>query len=169
MAMRYAVICVGNEYQLDDGFGPAVARNLLSRYELPSQVAVLDRAVMGYGILPDIQAYDFIVLVDALDNTGAEPGTVLEFDPDDMATSAEMMSLHEVRFADVLDVARFMGATCDGHCFGVQVEDMGRGALERGLSPAVAAAVPLTADAVAAYLAKAKGLEVRLRGGKNGW
>lgn len=166
--MRYAVICVGNEYQLDDGFGPAVARDLLARYELPSQVAVLDRAVMGYGILPDLREYDFIVTVDALDNTGTEPGTVLEFDPDDMATSAEMMSLHEVRFADVLDAARFMGAACEGHCFGVQVEDMGRGSLERGLSPAVAAAVPLTADAVASYLATERGLDVKPRDGKTG-
>lgn len=150
--MRFSVICVGNDYQLDDGFGPAVARDLLERYAFPPEVSVLDRAVMGYGIIPDLREADVVVAVDALDGTGYAPGTVLEFAPEDMATSSEMMSLHEVRFADVLDAARFMGVACEGRCFGVQVRDMGRGALERGLSQPVAAAVRPAADAVVAYL-----------------
>lgn len=162
--MDVSVICIGNEYQLDDGFGPAVARRLQERYAFPENVRVLDRAMMGYAIIPDLMACDVAVVVDALDETGTEPGTVLSFDPDDMAVSGEMMSLHQVRFADVLESARFMGARCArGKCFGVQVMDLGTGTLERGLSPVVAAAVEPTAQAVAEYLARDLGCDVRER------
>lgn len=158
-APRIAIICVGNEYQLDDGFGPAVARYLDDRYRFPLGVTVLDRAVMGYGIVSDLKACDVAVVVDALDGTGAAPGTTFSFDPADMRVSTGKTSLHEVRFADVLAAATFMGAACAGHCFGVQVVDMGEGALERGLSPQVQAAVGPVARMVVRYLERAYGIE----------
>lgn len=156
--MRVAVICVGNEWQGDDGFGPAVGRYLNERYELPADVAVLDRAVMGYGIVPDLQACDVAVVVDALDGTGTEPGTVLSFDSDDMANAPRMASLHDVRFADVLSAAHFMGASCGGHGFGVQVESRGDGTLEQGLSAAVEGAIAPCARAVVRYLSQICGV-----------
>lgn len=158
-APRIAIICVGNEYQLDDGFGPAVARYLEDRYRFPLGVTVLDRAVMGYGIVSDLKACDVAVVVDALDGTGAAPGTIFSFDPTDMRVSTGKTSLHEVRFADVLVAATFMGVACTGHCFGVQVVDMGTGALERGLSPQVQAAVGPVARMVVRYLERAYGIE----------
>lgn len=158
-APRIAIICVGNEYQLDDGFGPAVARYLDDRYRFPLGVAVLDRAVMGYGIVPDLKACDVAVVVDALDGTGSAPGTIFSFDPADMRASAGKTSLHEVRFADVLAAASFMGAACAGRCFGVQVQDMGAGALERGMSPRVRAAVGPVARMVMRYLEQSYGIE----------
>lgn len=150
--MRVSIICIGNEWQLDDGVGPAVGRWLTEHFELPADVAVLDRAVMGYGIVPDLQACDVAIVVDALEGTGTEPGTVLSFDPADAAGAPMMASLHDVRFADVLASAQFMGATCRGWGFGVQIVDRGDGTLERGLSAPVIAAVEPCAHAVVAYL-----------------
>lgn len=161
--MRVAVICIGNEWQGDDGLGPAVGRCLRERFELPDGVAVLDRAVMGYGIVPDLLTCDAAVVVDALDGTGTVPGTVLSFDPGDAASAPMMASLHEVRFADVLATARFMGAMCEGRGFGVQVSGRGDGTLKRGLSDAVAAAVVPCAQAVARYVTDAYGVELRER------
>ncbi|MBE6469070.1 MAG: hydrogenase maturation protease [Coriobacteriaceae bacterium] len=164
--MDIAVICVGNEYRRDDGFGSAVARHLAGHYVLPGNVRVLDRAVMGYAVVPDLMSVKAAVVVDALDGTGEAPGTVLAFDPDDMAGSGEMMSLHEVRFADVLAAARFMGARCAvGRCFGAQIADAGAGALERGLTPAVAAAVKPCAEAVVAYLERSMNCAIERKTG----
>lgn len=146
--MRVAIICIGNEWQADDGFGVAVLRYLEERYAFGPEVSLLDRAVMGYGIVPDLLACDAAVVVDALDGTGAPPGTLFSFDPEDMACAPRMASLHEVRFADVLASARFMGAACAGYCLGVQVERAGGMGLEQGLSNAVAQAVPLCARSV---------------------
>ena len=164
--MKISIICIGNEWQLDDGVGPAVGSFLAEHFELPENVSVLDRAVMGYGIVPDLQACDVAIVVDALDGTGTEPGTVLSFDPADAAGAPSMVSLHDVRFADVLVSAQFMGATCRGYGFGVQIADRGDGALDRGLSDAVAIAVEPCARAVVAYLLEELGVAVRER--KNG-
>ena len=142
--MRVSIICIGNEWQLDDGVGPAVGRCLRERFDLPDCVEVLDRAVMGYAIVPDLMACDAAIVV--------------SFDPADVAGAPMMASLHDVRFADVLASARFMGATCEGHGFGVQVADRGDGTLERGLSGSVAAAVEPCAHAVADYLRETFGL-----------
>ena len=93
-------------------------------------------------MVSDLRACDVAVVIDALDNTGKPAGTVLAFDPEDMATSTGMASLHDVRLADVLASARFLGATCEvSRCFGVQVESLGDGTLARGLSEPVATAV----------------------------
>lgn len=162
--MDVSIICVGNEWQLDDGFGPAVARHLLEEWSWPENVAVLDRGVMGYNIVPDLANCDFALVVDALDGTGHAPGTVLEFAPEDMAVSEGIMSLHDVRFADVLATAQLMGTRCaGGWCFGVQVERLGRGALDRGLSAPVAAAVEPCARAVVAYMRERLGMQVTPR------
>lgn len=83
----------------------------------------VDRAVMGYGVVPDL-----------------------------MACGVGMVSLHEVRFSDVLAAATFMGAACKARCFGAQVLDHGDGTMERGLSPRVEAAVSLVSRAVVRHL-----------------
>lgn len=158
------VLCVGNEYQVDDGVGPAVGRWLIEHCSLPTEVEVLDRATMGYAMVGDLMGCDAVVVVDAVDGTGEAPGTVVRFVPDDMAPSSGMTSLHDVRFADVWNNAQFMGCTCDSAvCFGVQVLDLGDGTMRQGMTEPVAAAVEPCARAVIAYLRDELGCDIALR------
>ena len=141
--MRVSLICIGNELLLDDGVGPAVARYLLSRYRFPDNVMVIDRACMGMAIISDLREADFALVLDAVEVPGATPGEIFSFEPTDVApTPAGMASLHDVRFADVLGSASFLGISCTGHCFGVQVENMSPSEFVKALTPRVAAAVP---------------------------
>ena len=159
--MRVSLICIGNELLLDDGVGPAVARYLLSRYRFPDNVAVIDRACMGMAIISDLREADFALVLDAVEVPGATPGEIFSFEPTDVApTPAGMTSLHDVRFADVLGSARFLGISCTGHCFGVQVENMSPSEFVRALTPKVAAAVPLLARTAVRYLRDELGIEV---------
>ncbi|MBS5449935.1 MAG: hydrogenase maturation protease [Coriobacteriia bacterium] len=159
--MRVAVICIGNELLLDEGVGPACGRYLAARYELPTEVDVLDRAVMGMAIISDLRSYDRALVLDAVEVPGAEPGALFSFAPEDAATSGPgTLSLHEMRFADVLAAAALMGVSCEGHCLGVQVENMSPANFTMGLTPRVAAAVPLLAAAAARWLRDELGLEV---------
>ncbi len=160
--MRIAVLCVGNELLMDEGVGPACARYLLSRYEFPENVDVLDRAVMGMGVMSDLRDHDFMLAIDALEVPGARPGQIFSFAPEDAApTPPGMLSLHEVRFADVLASAGLLGIGCDGHCLGIQVENMSPSEFVVALTPRVAAALPLLAQAAVRYLRGELGLEVR--------
>ena len=134
--MRVSLICIGNELLLDDGVGPAVARYLLSRYRFPDNVMVIDRACMGMAIISDLREADFALVLDAVEVPGATPGEIFSFEPTDVApTPAGMASLHDVRFADVLGSASFLGISCTGHCFGIQVENMSPSEFVRALTP----------------------------------
>ena len=152
--MEARIICVGNEYQLDDGFGPAVAQVLRERYEMCVGAEVLDCAVMGYDIVPLLTDARSVLVVDALDATGKAPGTCMMFDPEDMAASPGLCSLHEVRVSDVVSAARFMGARARVRCVGVQVLRPAAAGLERGMSAPVAANVVPVARICARWLAR---------------
>ena len=159
--MRVAVLCIGNELLMDDGAGPCCARYLRARYGFPAEVDVLDRSVMGMAILSDLRAYDYALVLDALEVPGAQPGQLFSFAPEDAApTPAGMTSLHEVRFADVLGSAELLGIQCAGHCLGVQVENLSPSEFVMALTPRVAAAIPLLAQAAVRHLNRELGLEV---------
>jgi hydrogenase maturation protease len=154
-------MCIGNELLMDEGVGPAVARYLLSRYEFPPEVEVLDRAVMGMAIISDLRTCDYMVVLDAVQVPGAEPGQLFSFAPDDVApTAAGMTSLHDVRFADVLGSAELLGIHAEGHCFGIQVENMSPSEFVMALTPRVAAALPLLAQTAVRFVRDELGLEV---------
>lgn len=162
VTMRVAVLCIGNELLMDEGVGPSCARYLRARYEFPTEVDVLDRSVMGMAILSDLRVYDYALVLDALEVPGAQPGQLFSFAPEDAApTPAGMTSLHEVRFADVLGSAELLGIRCAGHCLGIQAENLSPSELVMALTPRVAAAIPLLAQAAVRHLRRELGLEVR--------
>lgn len=161
--MRVAVLCIGNELLMDEGAGPACGRYLASRWELPSCVEVIDCAAMGLAILPELRSHDHVLVLDVVDVPGARPGALFSFAPEDVATSAQMASLHEMRFGDVMQAARLVGVSCEGHCLGVQAENISPAEFIRALTPRVGAAVPLLAATAARWLRDELGLDVRDR------
>ena len=161
--MRVAVIGIGNELLMDEGAGPACARYLQARFELPACVDVLDRSVMGMAVVSDLREHDVALVLDAVEVPGATPGQLFSFAPQDALGGQTMGSLHEMRFADVLATAELMGVSCKGHCMGVQAENISPEEFAMALTPRVAAAVPLLAAWAARWLEGELGLAVRDR------
>lgn len=161
-AKRIAVFCVGNRLMLDEGLGPAVYDELAA-YELPDNVTLFDVGCMGLDMLEHVNAYDYLITVDALDGTGEPAGTVFEFSPEDAARhSGAMASLHDLKLIDLFDAAALMGYQADGRCFGMQVENMSPAELTMGLTQPVYDALPQLVDTVLACLVN-NGVEVRVR------
>jgi hydrogenase maturation protease len=146
------ILCIGNMLMLDEGVGPCVAAALLKRYEFPDNVEVLDRGTMGMALLADLKRFDVVLVVDAVDNTGNVPGTVVTFLPEDIAPYEAFHGAHDTRFIDVLEAAALLGYGIEGHCLGVQVEDMWPAQLTIGLTPSVEAAVPSLVECVVGFL-----------------
>ena len=146
------VLCVGNRLMLDDGAGPAVFDHLTSSYAFPPEVELVDAGCMTMALLPKVMASDYVIAVDAIDGTGAKPGTVFRFAPEDIAGHDVMQSLHDMRLVDLINAAELMGGSCSGMCFGVQAENMSPAVVTEGLTPAVFDALGLLCDAVLAHL-----------------
>lgn len=160
---RVAVFCVGNRLMLDEGLGPAVYDELVAAYELPESVTLFDVGCMGLDMLEHVNAYDYLVTVDALDGTGEPAGTIFEFAPADAARhSGAMASLHDLKLVDLFDAATLLGYEAEGRCFGMQVGNMSPAELTVGLTPPVYEALPRLVDTVLACLVK-RGVPVRVR------
>lgn len=161
-AKRIAVFCVGNRLMLDEGLGPAVYDELAA-YELPDSVTLFDVGCMGLDMLEHVNAYDYLITVDAIDGTGQPAGTVFEFAPEDAARhSGAMASLHDLKLVDLFDAAALLGYAAEGRCFGMQVANMSPAELTVGLTPAVYEALPQLVDTVLACLVN-NGADVRVR------
>ena len=139
---RIAVLCIGNILMLDEGVGPHVAARLHERFVFPSHVNVRDCAAMGMQLLSEFSSHEVILVVDAVDNSGHPPGTVVRFAPDELARYDTFHGAHDTRFVDVLEAAELLGHRPEGYCLGVQIENMSPAEFTIGLTPAVEAAVP---------------------------
>lgn len=152
---RIAVFCVGNKLMLDDGVGPAVYEELLTRYDIPDNVELFDLGCLSLNMIERVREYDVIITVDAVDGTDADPGTVFRFEPDAMARhSGATASLHDLKLVDLFDAAALLGYEAEGLCLGMQVENPSPAVVTVGLTPKVDAALPLLVETVAGELAR---------------
>ncbi|MCL2137194.1 MAG: hydrogenase maturation protease [Coriobacteriia bacterium] len=150
---RLLVLCVGNILLLDEGFGSRIAHELATNYRFPPNVSILDRGVMGMAMISDLRSANDVLIIDALDKTGEEPGTILSFSPDELQDYQVFRGAHDTRLIDILNAAELIGIKPPVTCLGVQVADISPPAFEIGLSPAVEAAVPLMVGQVLEWLA----------------
>ena len=154
-AKKAAVIFVGNELMRDDGIGVHAYRLFLERHGAPAGVDVREAGCMSLDMLPLVDACDVIITVDAVDGTGAAPGTVFRFSPEDMARhSGAMASLHDLKLVDLFDAASLLGYACEGVCFGMQVADKDPLEYDLQLTEPCEAALPLLVEAVFAELVR---------------
>ncbi|HYF92491.1 MAG TPA: hydrogenase maturation protease [Symbiobacteriaceae bacterium] len=147
--MRCVVIGIGNELCADDAVGLAVVRRLAAE-----GVAVVEAGCPGLGLLDLLAGHDRAVLVDAV-VSGAPPGTVHCFGLRDLPDRSLLpLSLHGVNAVDALALGQAVDPgrlPRDVVIVGVEIAD--RSPFKVGLSPEVAAAVPLAAAIVREALA----------------
>lgn len=153
---RPLVLGLGNVLLGDDGVGVAVARELAARRlsgvsRVPAGTAVVDGGTLGLDLLPIVEDASEVVLIDAVDH-GRPPGTL------EVLRGAELraalrghLSGHEAGLADLLAVAQLRGGSVDR--FTLVAVQPGNVAVSLGLSEAVAAVVPIAAEAVCRQLA----------------
>lgn len=147
---RTLVLGVGNPLIGDDGFGPAVARWLLSETALPEGILVLDVGTSTQNILFNILLSqtrpERIIIVDAFD-AGRPPGEVFEVEIEQVPVNKSGdFSVHLFPSMNMLKELR-------DEC-GMEVVIISAQAewipeqVQEGLSPRLAAAVPLAARMV---------------------
>jgi hydrogenase maturation protease len=89
------VVCFGNPWHGDDGFGLHVLRRL------PGEVDAFDAGTAGLDALPYLESCAKAVLVDAV-RTGAPVGTVQKLAPADLAPPGGEYSLHQLGLTSLL-------------------------------------------------------------------
>lgn len=98
------VACVGNLLRTDDGFGPAVADQLV---DMPSAVRVVETGIGGMAIVHELDdPWEGLVIVDSVDR-GAAPGTLFVLEPE--ITARHVDDVHLANPEMVLAMAKGLG------------------------------------------------------------
>ncbi len=128
------VIGVGNPYRRDDGIGPSVAAALA----VPPGVAVVTCPAEPTAILDAWDGSEVAIVVDAA--VGGQPGTIRTGTLDGYVGDRPVSS-HDLSLPQTYELGRALGRAPDALVVvTVDISDAGHGV---GLSPAVAAALPV--------------------------
>ena len=149
--MKTLVLGLGNPILSDDGVGIWVAEMVRRALPPGTSVEVSEASVGGLALMERMVGYDRVILIDALQTTGGQPGTIRRLTLTELASmnpTQHVASAHDTNLITALEMGQRMQLALPREViiFGIEVEkvfDFG----ERP-TPAVAAAVPRAAAAV---------------------
>ncbi|OBH30211.1 peptidase M52 [Mycobacterium sp. E342] len=143
-----AVIGLGNCYRRDDGVGVAAA-TALGDLAWPN-VVVTTGIAEPIGLLEAWTGAGLAVVIDAAVADNATPGRIHRYEPSEVPDQPDGLSSHRVDVGRTHALGRALGRVPDAVVvFAVEAADTGPGT---GLTPRVAAAVPVLVDMVTAEI-----------------
>lgn len=150
-----AVLFVGNRLSLDDGVAPAAYDLIMDRFEPTGGAHLFDVGCLSMDMVSLFERFDAVLVVDAVDGTGKPAGTIVRYQPSDIArTGRAYASLHDLKLADLMNAVLLLGYTATCSCIGMQVADAEPDRMSEDLTPKVRAALPRLVETVAAELAR---------------
>jgi len=159
-AGKIVVLGVGNLLLADEGVG-IHAIQALSQCALPKEVELVDAGTSTLNLLPYLQEARRVIVIDAI-KAGGSPGDIYRCQPEDLVANQEQpMSLHQVDFVQLLQMADRLGYSVGpAVIYGVEPGEIG---WTMELSPSVAAKMPRLLELVVAEIEKTlgEGLDVR--------
>jgi hydrogenase maturation protease len=141
------ILCLGNALRRDDAVALHVARALQAA--LPPGATVATSARAGLYLLDDMEGYDRVVVVDAV-QTGAHPVGTVHALPLEALHAPAGPSPHAIGLPSALALARASGAPVPSRVELVLVEVAEMDTIGESLTPAVAAAIPRAVEAARA-------------------
>jgi len=140
------VLGLGNPLCHDDGVGVMAVTRVLQDWSPGPRMRVMEGGTLGLWLLPLLESYRTVLLVDAIRAEG-KPGTLVRIDGEEVArAAAHRLSVHQVGVGDLMDAAQLRGTLPPRlHLLGVVPESVSLGL---GLSPRVEQALPLLVQRV---------------------
>jgi hydrogenase maturation protease len=140
-AVRQVLILgLGNPLMGDDGIGVRIVEEVKG-LGLPDEVTVIEGGTAGLDLIPLMEGYQRVIVVDAAD-LGHPPGAVVRFTPSEVQlhTADAPLSPHQIGLGEVLALAEALRlAPAELVIIGVQPSRIEAGL---GLSPEVERAIP---------------------------
>ncbi|MCD4684352.1 MAG: hydrogenase maturation protease [Anaerolineae bacterium] len=141
------ILGVGNPLLGDDAIGVLAAQALQQRDDLPPHVTVIDGGTDGLGLIPVMEEYRRVILVDAVPME-LEPGTIRRFTWAEIKLNLRerLFSLHETGVTEALVLAETLNCLPPKVVFyGVQPHNM---EWDQPMSEAVQRALPALLEAL---------------------
>jgi hydrogenase maturation protease len=102
--VKVLILGMGNPILSDDGVGLHIARSLEGRF---AGTDVRTSALIGLDILDIVAGYDQVFVIDAIQNGGRPPGTVVKLAAGEGAL--HLFSSHGMHFFEILQLGKDVG------------------------------------------------------------
>jgi hydrogenase maturation protease len=106
---RIAVLGLGNLMRTDDAVGMLAIQQLRADPCFPLSVSLIDGGTLGLDLLYPLEGVTHLLTLDAID-AGADPGTLLRYEGDDIDHLPIAKSVHLLGFSDLIGAMRLIGA-----------------------------------------------------------
>lgn len=154
LAMQKTVVLgVGNTLLSDEGAGVHAMRYLQAHSDHGEQIEFLDAGTLSFTLADNIASASNLIIFDAA-RIDASPGTVRIFEGAEFDTflKSGRLSVHEVGFADLMDIARLQDCLpANRALIGIQPEVLGWG---ESTGETVSRAIPRAADCASELISK---------------
>jgi hydrogenase maturation protease len=146
--LKIAVMSLGNVLMGDDALGPTVIAHLRAGYDFPAEVEIEDLGTPGLDLHPHLAGHDALILVDVVKSKGG-PGELRQYRKDEILKHPPQprVSPHDPGLKEALLGLQFAGDDPQEVLL-VGVIPGKIPHLEVGLTPEVAAAVPVAMAAI---------------------
>ena len=124
---KIAVIGLGNTLRRDDGIGIHVLSLLQDKLD-GQEMSFLNFGIASFGLVNTINDFQKVLLIDGIDADLA-PATLRIFKLEEASyqTKEKKISSHELSLADLLNLYKTLGVSCDVQIAGIQVKDTSYG------------------------------------------
>jgi hydrogenase maturation protease len=142
--LKSIILGLGNLLFSDDAVGLLVARAIKCRIT-DSTVTVAEVTVAGLDVLDIIAGYEKAIIVDAVQTSQNQPGTIYRFELDQLSAIKEGCP-HNIDFLTSIMLAKQLGLAVPAEIvvFGIEAENVTD--LNEGCTPLVNAAIPDCVD-----------------------
>jgi hydrogenase maturation protease len=135
---KVLILGMGNILLQDEGVGVRAIEYMQDK-PLPDHVDLLDGGTGGFTLLPEIQKYDAVILIDAtLDDHPI--GTIRVIQPKFSKDFPKAMSTHDIGLKDLIDSASVLGKLPPLHLIVVTIKEIQ--AMDTELSPEIEEILP---------------------------
>ena len=142
------ILGLGNELRGDDAVGMRVVRRL--RRSLPDRddLAFQEASVAGLAILDVVCGYQNLIVVDAIETEGGEPGQIYRLSEDALPGKTSGWSLHGLGLSTVLELGRRCGCRVPENVVIYAVEVENTETWRRGCTHRVQRAIPIVVQRI---------------------
>jgi hydrogenase maturation protease len=144
------VLALGNPIRSDDGMGLAALQRLEEDPRVPGSVRLVEGGTKGLELVSYVSGASRLLVLDAVD-VGAQAGTVVCLQGEELRSLPGNGNVHELALADILNALRMLGQEPqDVVLLGMEP---GTTKLGTSLSKSVESALPVLVEAAIAQLA----------------
>ena len=145
------IIGMGNPLLSDDGIGIAVATAVAERLHDCMKLTVTELHTGGIRLMEAMAGFKRAVVVDAM-VSGAVPGTLQRFNPQDFVTTKNTYSSHDTNFGTAYDLGLLAGVELPERVSFWGIEAREFDLFGERFSDEVAAALPLAVERIVAEI-----------------